>query len=76
LNTSAVRWMGEHNWKSNDCDKIKWRKVDIEGFGRKLLHESCNEVTAKIPWPVVKDSDKCLVDEDQMNRMVSIKPTR
>ena len=64
LNTSAVRWMAIHSWKSKDCDKkTKWSDVDIEGFDGKLLHESCNKVAAKIPWPVKRRSEECLVDE-------------
>jgi len=66
LNTTAVRWMGYHKWKSTDCNKLKWRKVDIEGFDGKLLNESCNEISAKISWPVAKSSSHCLTRNESI----------
>ncbi|EJK72763.1 hypothetical protein THAOC_05670, partial [Thalassiosira oceanica] len=60
LNTSAIRLMGHERWKSTDCNKLNWTSVDIEGFDGKLLDESCNEISAKISWPVAKSSSHCL----------------
>jgi len=60
LDTSAVRWMGHERWKSTDCNKSNWTAVNIQGFDSKLLNESCNEISAKIKWPVAKSSSHCL----------------
>ena len=61
LDTSAVRFMGHERWKSTDCNKLDWAAVDIEGFDRTLLQESCDEISAKITWPVAKSSSHCLI---------------